>query len=148
MYNIRESHTIDKDQFVKVYESHKERIDLNSKFSDIDILLSRFVGDYKLILEIYIEETDEIVGYVTGVVFKDNKYQITNMISTNSDVLKTTSAESFHTLLKSKDIESLMLYCHPKTPVKYWVMSRMGRPDLYSLNKESIRSHLVELKLK
>jgi hypothetical protein len=27
-------------------------------------------------------------------------------------------------------------------------MSRMGRPDLYSLNKESIRSHLVELKLK
>ena len=80
MYNIRESHTIDKDQFVKVYESHKERIDLNSKFSDIDILLSRFVGDYKLILEIYIEETDEIVGYVTGVVFKDNKYQITNMI--------------------------------------------------------------------
>lgn len=148
MYNIRQTQHVDRDIFEEIYLSHKDRTDINSKFSDIDLLFSRFIGDYKLVLEIYIVETNEIVGYVTGVVYNNNKYQITNMVSKDNDVLKVTSAESFYTLLKSKDIESLMLHCHPKTPVKYWVMSRMGRPDLYSLNKETIRSMNIELILK
>ena len=148
MYNIRQTQHVDRDIFEEIYLSNKDRTDINSKFSDIDLFFSRFIGGYKLVLEIYIEETNEIVGYVTGVVYDNNRYQITNMVSKNNDVLKVTSAEAFYTFLKSKDIESLMLYCHPKTPVKYWVMSRMGRPDLYGLNKETIRSMTVELILK
>ena len=129
-YRVEVVSSIDEDAFLAIYNANKDEIVANSGYEEYERLLLQFKNDGVFIVAGIDNDTNEHVGYASGVVSKIN-WHLTNIVAKSPAVFMALSGDLMHSIMLENKIAAVHTWCKKDSSMFDTVQASFNRPDLY-----------------